>query len=93
MLTEIEVFIIAYTPLLVTIISTIVMVCKILKSFKDLKEEVKQSKEMQEIRDQVKIVIQENYKLKKQINQLIEKVDKVKMNEVEDERDNTKLQA
>lgn len=93
MLTEIEAFIIAYTPLLVTIISTIVMVCKILKSFKDLKEEVKQSKEMQEIRDQVKIVIQENYKLKKQINQLIEKVDKVKMNEVEDERDNTKLQA
>lgn len=91
MLTEIEAFIIAYTPLLVTIISTIVMVYKVLKSFKDLKEEVKQSKEMQEIRDQVKIVIQENYKLKRQINQLIEKVDKVKINEVEDERNNAEL--
>ena len=54
------------------------MVVKIIKQFTSLREEVKNSKEMEEIKNQIQIVVQENYELKKQIKTLVNKIDKIK---------------
>lgn len=77
-LTLIETLIMTYAPLLVTIISIIAMVVKVLKSFKDLRKEVADKTELDDIRTEFQLVLQENYELKKSINELLEKIDKVK---------------
>ncbi len=77
-LTLIETLIMTYAPLLVTIISIIAMVVKVLKSFKDLRREVADKTELDDIKTEFQLVLQENYELKKSINELLEKIDKVK---------------
>lgn len=78
MIDQVVAYIVAILPSLITIISVICMVVKIIKQFTSLREEVKNSKEMEEIKNQIQIVVQENYELKKQIKTLVNKIDKIK---------------
>lgn len=78
MIDQVVAYIVAIAPSLITIISVICMVVKIIKQFTTLREEVKNSKEMEEIKNQIQIVVQENYELKKQIKTLVNKIDKIK---------------
>lgn len=78
MIDQITTYIISILPSLITIISVICMVVKIIKQFTSLREEVKNSKEMEDIKNQIQIVVQENYELKKQIKTLVNKIDKIK---------------
>lgn len=78
MIDQVVAYIVAIAPSLITIISVICMVVKIIKQFTSLREEVKNSKEMEQIKNQIQIVVQENYELKKQIKTLVNKIDKIK---------------
>ena len=78
MIDQIVAYIVAIAPSLITIISVICMVVKIIKQITSLREEVKNSKEMEDIKNQIQIVVQENYELKKQIKTLVNKIDKIK---------------
>lgn len=78
MIDQVVAYIVAIAPSLITIISVICMVVKIIKQFTSLREEVKNSKEMENIKNQIQIVVQENYELKKQIKTLVNKIDKIK---------------
>ena len=77
-LTTIEMLIMTYAPMLVTIISIIAMVVKVLSAFKALRKDVADKTEMEAVKDQMKVVLHENYELKASIKELVEKIDKVK---------------
>lgn len=79
MIDQITTYIVSILPSLVSILAMVLMVVKVLRSFNNLRDEVKNSKEMEEIKNQIKIVVQENYELKKQIKSLVQKLDKVKI--------------
>ena len=85
MIDEIATYIIAILPSLITVISVVAMVLKIVKNFNTLKEEVTNSNRMKKIEDSVQAIVQENYELRKQIKQLIQKMDKVKIKESKEE--------
>lgn len=79
MIDQITTYIVSILPSLVSILAMVLMVVKVLKSFKTLRDEVVNSNRMKKIEDQVQIVIQENYELKKQIKLMVQKLDKVKI--------------
>lgn len=79
MIDQITTYIISILPSLTAILAMVLMVVKVLKSFKTLKDEVVNSNRMKKIEDQIQIVIQENYELKKQIKLMVQKLDKVKI--------------
>lgn len=85
MIDEIATYIIAILPSLITVISVVAMVLKLVKNFNTLKEEVTNSNRMKKIEDSVQAIVQENYELRKQIKQLIQKMDKVKIKENKEE--------
>ena len=85
MIDEITAYIVAILPSVITVISVLAMVVKLLKNYNNLKEEVINSNRMKKIEEQVTIVIQENYELKKQIKLMIEKIDKVKIKDKTDD--------
>lgn len=79
MIDQITTYIISILPSLTAILAMVLMVVKVLKSFKTLRDEVVNSNRMKKIEDQMQIVIQENYELKKQIKLMVQKLDKVKI--------------
>ena len=79
MIDQITTYIISILPSLTAILAMVLMVVKVLKSFKTLKDEVVNSNRMKKIEDQIQIVIQENYELKRQIKLMVQKLDKVKI--------------
>lgn len=79
MIDQITTYIVSILPSLVSILAMVLMVVKVLKSFKTLRDEVVNSNRMKKIEDQVQIVMQENYELKKQIKLMVQKLDKVKI--------------
>lgn len=79
MIDQITTYIISILPSLTAILAMVGMVVKVLKSFKTLRDEVVNSNRMKKIEEQVEIVIQENYELKKQIKLMVQKLDKVKI--------------
>ena len=85
MIDEITAYIVAILPSVITVISVLAMVVKLLKNYNNLKEEVINSNRMKKIEEQVTVVIQENYELKKQIKLMIEKIDKVKIKDKTDD--------
>lgn len=70
-------YIMAWMPSIVAICGTIVSVVKIVKDFNNLRAEVKDKTEMNDIKNQIQVIIQENYNLKKQIKELIKQISKV----------------
>lgn len=79
MIDQITTYIVSILPSLVSILAMVVMVVKVLKSFKTLRDEVVNSNRMKKIEDQLQIVMQENYELKRQIKLMVQKLDKVKI--------------
>lgn len=64
-------------PSFLAVLSTVGLVWKVIKNFKKLKDDVSSMTAMEDIRNQLKEVLQENAKLKKQINETLTKIDKV----------------
>lgn len=64
-------------PSFIAVLSTVGLVWKVIKSFKKLKDDVSNMTAMEDVRNQLKEVLQENAKLKKQLNETLTKIDKV----------------
>lgn len=79
MIDQATTYIVSILPSLVSILAMVVMVVKVLKSFKTLRDEVVNSNRMKKIEEQIQIVVQENYELKRQIKLMVQKLDKVKI--------------
>ena len=79
MIDQITTYIVSILPSLISILAMVVMVVKVLKSFKTLRDEVVNSNRMKKIEEQIQIVMQENYELKRQIKLMVQKLDKVKI--------------
>lgn len=73
--------IIAAAPSIVAIAGVIAAACKLLKSFKELKEEVTKTKEFEDLKDQLFIAHNENRELKKKLNELLTAMDRIKREE------------
>ena len=94
MFEEIYTAILAAAPALVSIIGIITAVIKmrtaqnaklgeVMKKFETLKEEVRDSKQYDDLKRQLLTAHQENRELRKKINELLTKIDRVSRNEEE----------
>lgn len=73
---DVETLIIAYAPLLVTIIGIITSFIKMISVLKSEKRAT--NEQITGVKEQLKEVIDQNYALKTQINELLTKLDNVK---------------
>ncbi len=81
--TAIEQLIMAYAPMLVTIIGIIISFLKMVAIIKQLKNDTKKSdaektETINALKAQFDMVVNQNYELKKQINELLTKIDRIK---------------
>lgn len=83
MIDQITTYIVSILPSLTAILAMVLMVTKVLRSFKTLRDEVVNSNRMKKIEEQLQIVVQENYELKRQIKLMVQKLDKVKIKDKE----------
>lgn len=92
MIEEIYALILAAAPSITAIIGIIFAVVKgiknnkttskdILDKFEEMREQVFDTKEYTELKEQLKIAYQENYELKKKINELLTKIDHIQRKE------------
>lgn len=79
-------YIALYAPVVVALISEVTVVASLIKKvtsyFKNAEatvKELKESAEYTQLKDQMKIVIEENYELKKTLNLVLEKLTHVKV--------------
>ena len=70
-------WVIAVIPSITAVLTTVGLIWKVIKNFKKLKDDVSNMTAMEEIRAELKEVLQENAKLKKQLNETLTKIDKV----------------
>ena len=80
--TVIEQLIMAYAPMLVTIIGIIISFLKMVAIIKQLKNDTKKSdaektETINALKAQFDMVVNQNYELKKQINELLTKIDRI----------------
>ena len=83
MIDQITTYIVSILPSLTAILAMVLMVTKVLRSFNSLRKEVVDSNRMKKIEEQLQIVVQENYELKRQIKLMVQKLDKVKIKDKE----------
>ena len=72
---DIETLIMAYAPLLVTIIGIVTSFIKMISVLKSNKKE--SNEKITEIKGELQEVVNQNYALKKQLNELLTKIDHV----------------
>lgn len=72
----IESLIMTYAPLLVTIIGIIISFVKMVAAIKSVKKD--NQEQFEELKEQYRTVLQDNANLRKNLNELITKIDKVK---------------
>lgn len=70
-------WVIAVIPSITAVLTTVGLIWKVIKNFKKLKDDVSNMTAMEDIRAELKEVLQENAKLKKQLNETLTKIDKV----------------
>lgn len=91
-LEQIYAIIMAATPALTSIIGIIFAVVKgiktskttstdVINKFEEVRQEIFNTKEYSELKDQLKLAHQENYELKKKLNELLTKIDHIQRNE------------
>ena len=68
--------IMTYAPLLVTIIGIIISFIKMVATIKSVKKD--NQEQFEELKEQYRTVLQDNANLRKNLNELITKIDKVK---------------
>lgn len=81
--TAIETLIMAYSPLVATLVGIICAFCKMIKNIKQIKTDnmlsnVEKKAQIQELKNDMKIVLQENYELKKALKEVLSKIDHVR---------------
>ena len=81
--TAIETLIMAYSPLVATLVGIICAFCKMIKNIKQIRTDnmlsnVEKNAQIQEIKNDMKIVLQENYELKKALKEVLSKIDNVR---------------
>lgn len=69
--------IIAVLPSVISVLTTVGVIVKTLKDFKELKKQVTDMKAIEDIREQLKMILQENYQLKSQLDKTIAKMNHV----------------
>ena len=72
----IESLIMTYAPLLVTIIGIVISFIKMVAAIKSVKKD--NQEQFEELKEQYRTVLQDNANLRKNLNELITKIDKVK---------------
>lgn len=91
-LEQIYAIIIAAAPALTSIIGIVFAVLKnikksettstdVINKFEEVRQEIFNTKEYSELKDQLRIAHQENYELKKKLNELLTKIDHIQRNE------------
>lgn len=70
-------WIIAVLPSVISVLTTVGVIVKTLKDFKELKKQVTDMKAIEDIREQLKMILQENYQLKSQLDKTIAKMNHV----------------
>lgn len=91
---EIYALIVAAAPAVTAIIGIIIAVVKSIKTnsqtatdvinkFEEVRQEIFNAKEYSELKGQLLLVHQENYELKKKLNELLTKIDHIQRNEDE----------
>ena len=73
-LDQIYTMLVAALPSITAVIGIVTVFIKIAKKFGDLRDEVKNSTDIKDVSDQLKVVLQENAELKKSMVQLNKKV-------------------
>lgn len=68
---QIVTYIMQYLPTVIAVIGTVFSSVKMLKNIKSSAEEIKNMKEMKEVQDKLKVVVQENIELRREICELI----------------------
>lgn len=74
---NIQEIILMVAPSVITILSMIGVIAKVIASFRALKKDVVDMKEMREVKEMLKSVVEENYELKKQLNETMTMIDHV----------------
>ena len=77
MIMQIVNWVIAIIPSLTAITTAVGVIYKVIKQFAELKKEVVDMKDIEEVKGQMNIILNENAKLKKSINELLTKIDHV----------------
>lgn len=92
MVEQIYTLIIAAAPSITAIIGIVFAIVKgiknnkttskdIIDKFEEMREEVMNTKEYSDLKAQLKLAYQENYELKKKLNELLTKIDHIQRNE------------
>ena len=81
--TAIETLIMAYSPLVATLIGIVCAFCKMIKNIKQIRTDnmlsnVEKNAQIQDLKNDMKIVLQENYELKKALKEVLSKIDHVR---------------
>lgn len=69
--------VVAWLPSIIAILTFVGVVFKLIKEFVALKKTVVDMKSIEDVNDKMKQVLNENYELKKDINELLTKIDHV----------------
>lgn len=70
-------WVLSVVPSIIAIISTVGIIIKALKEFEALKKEVTDMKAMEDVKVQLKMILQENYELKSRLDKTISKMNHV----------------
>ena len=81
--TAIETLIMAYSPLVATLVGIICAFCKMIRNIKQIRTDnsisnAEKNAQIQELKNDMKIVLQENYELKKALKEVLSKFDNVR---------------
>lgn len=80
-ITQIVEWIIAILPSVIAVLTTIGVIIKTLKEFASLKSQVVDLKALDDLKGELKQLVQENYELKKTLNETMTIIDRVKRGE------------
>ena len=64
-------------PSVLAILTMVACIVRIWGDFKEVKKQVADMKCIQEVKDQMSLVIRENYELKKKLNEMLTKIDHI----------------
>jgi hypothetical protein len=81
--TAIESLIMAYSPLVATLIGVVCAFVKMVKNIKQIRADnilsnIEKNAQIQELKNDMRIVLQENYELKKSLKEVLSKIDHVR---------------
>lgn len=74
---QIVTWVLSILPSLIAVLSTVGLVIKTIRNFNSLKKEVTDMKAMEEVKEQLKMVLKENYELKYRLDKTIAKMNNI----------------